>query len=82
MRGYRRNLGSEILQFHRERFSAARSVWTPPYRATPPGEPGSKRIAECIFENYARADCICHFEPASAKTTSLCHQGLSPAISF
>ena len=35
-----------------------------------------------VFENYARADCICHFEPASAKTTSLCHQGLSPAISF
>ena len=50
MRGYRRNLGSEILQFHRERFSAARSVWTPSYRATPPGERGSKRIAECIRE--------------------------------
>jgi hypothetical protein len=30
----------------------------------------AKRIAESIFENYARADCICHFEPASAKAAS------------
>ena len=30
----------------------------------------AKRIAESIFENYARAECICHFEPASAKAAS------------
>jgi hypothetical protein len=30
----------------------------------------AKRIAESIFENYARADCICHFEPAPAKAAS------------
>jgi hypothetical protein len=30
----------------------------------------AKRIAESTFENYASADCICHFEPASAKAAS------------
>jgi hypothetical protein len=30
----------------------------------------AKRVAESVFENYARADCICHFEPASAKAAS------------
>jgi hypothetical protein len=29
-----------------------------------------KRIAESVFENYACADCICHFERASAKAAS------------